>query len=727
MNILFATNSVLYSMNGGEWNVESQFLELARAGGQSVTQTVSRLGGGTLQDHWDDDFRVNAREELETGNYDLFFANGRTATEDGFDTNAARFENLATANNTPMYLLSTWPGDWEISLTDPNSVANAEDAAHRAAANANGTGYIPMILAYRDFYLDLASRYNDTQDGELVEDLLTADTIHGTHLLNYLAASMLYASAFDAAPPSSWVPPGVTNADAALARSIAWSVTQQYGIAPDGNSGGGGGNPNTDPVLSLAAEVTVDENEVDVATATATDADGDGLTFSIISGGADAALFSIDGNSGVLQFQNPPDYEAPADAGGNNVYNVTVSVSDGQGGSDSQAVAVTVSDVEEEGGGAGTGGPDYSGYTPLIAAGYTQGTSGQDVFDFNETRGDVANGGGGGLDAYRFNAFSNDRTHRVRDLETGELIDVSGVINFTTGPVEAYVRFDNTFLQVDVDGAQGGANFVDLAKLLGVSGLDARSLYDAGLLYIGDGGGGDNTAPVLTSPTAFSLAENGTAIGTISATDADGDGLTFSISGGADAALFSIDGNSGVLQFQNPPDYEALADTGGNNVYDLTVAVSDGTDTTTAELTVAVTDVSEGGGGPDYAGYTPIAVAGYTRGTSGQDLFQLGTTRGDVAANAGSDAFQFTEFSDGRSHRLRAYETDEILDVSAVANYTSGAISDYVRIVDSGSAASLQVDATGAADGADFTELARILNAAGLDEQLLYDAGLLIL
>ncbi|HNP31446.1 MAG TPA: hypothetical protein PKK23_20530, partial [Nitrospirales bacterium] len=96
------------------------------------------------------------------------------------------------------------------------------------------------------------------------------------------------------------------------------------------------------------AAVTVAENQRAVTTVTATDVDvpADPLTFTII-GGADAARFSLDPTSGALTFLVPPDFEAPADADGNNVYDVTVQVSDGNGGVDTQLVRITVSDVQE--------------------------------------------------------------------------------------------------------------------------------------------------------------------------------------------------------------------------------------------------------------------------------------------------------------------------------------------------------------------------------------------
>ena len=50
-------------------------------------------------------------------------------------------------------------------------------------------------------------------------------------------------------------------------------------------------------------------------------------------------------STGVLAFLAAPDFEGQTDAGGNNVYDVTVQVSDNNGGIDTQAIAVTVTNV----------------------------------------------------------------------------------------------------------------------------------------------------------------------------------------------------------------------------------------------------------------------------------------------------------------------------------------------------------------------------------------------
>ena len=114
---------------------------------------------------------------------------------------------------------------------------------------------------------------------------------------------------------------------------------------------------NEAPVISshgggASASVSMAENTTMVNTVTATDPDAaDTKTFSIVSvadgGGADAAKFSIDPATGMLRFVSAPNFEAPTDANGDNVYDVTVKVTDSNGLFDTQAIAVTVTDAND--------------------------------------------------------------------------------------------------------------------------------------------------------------------------------------------------------------------------------------------------------------------------------------------------------------------------------------------------------------------------------------------
>ncbi len=102
-----------------------------------------------------------------------------------------------------------------------------------------------------------------------------------------------------------------------------------------------------------------------------------------------------------------------------------------------------------------------------------------------------------------------------------------------------------------------------------------------------------NDAPVITSTATVSVPENGTAVTTVTASDADGDALTYSLAGGADAAHFTINASTGVLTFVTAPNYEAPTDADANNTYALIVQASDGSATDQQALTVTVTDVNE--------------------------------------------------------------------------------------------------------------------------------------
>jgi len=113
----------------------------------------------------------------------------------------------------------------------------------------------------------------------------------------------------------------------------------------------------------------------------------------------------------------------------------------------------------------------------------------------------------------------------------------------------------------------------------------------------GNGGGQQtgNQAPVFTSAGTPSVAENTSGVFyTATATDADGDSLSFTISGGADAGLLQIS-NAGALRFNTPPDFENPADANGDNVYQIQITANDGQATTMFSLSITVTDSGNDG------------------------------------------------------------------------------------------------------------------------------------
>ncbi|MCP1480326.1 VCBS repeat-containing protein [Pseudomonas chlororaphis] len=111
---------------------------------------------------------------------------------------------------------------------------------------------------------------------------------------------------------------------------------------------------------------------------------------------------------------------------------------------------------------------------------------------------------------------------------------------------------------------------------------------------------GSNDLPTITSngggtTASISVAENTAAVTTVAATDVDlpAQTLSYSIVGGADAAKFSIVSGTGALSFISAPNFEAPADSGTNNVYDVIVRASDGTLFDDQAIAVTVTGVND--------------------------------------------------------------------------------------------------------------------------------------
>ena len=104
-----------------------------------------------------------------------------------------------------------------------------------------------------------------------------------------------------------------------------------------------------------------------------------------------------------------------------------------------------------------------------------------------------------------------------------------------------------------------------------------------------------NNAPTFSSNSdSVSVSENSTGvIYTASATDADGDDITYSVSGGTDRGQFKIDTSSGQLRFQSAPDYEVPEDANKDNIYQAKIKASDGSASATMTLSVTVTNADD--------------------------------------------------------------------------------------------------------------------------------------
>ncbi|MBK6744801.1 MAG: cadherin domain-containing protein [Hydrogenophilales bacterium] len=314
-----------------------------------------------------------------------------------------------------------------------------------------------------------------------------------------------------------------------------------------------------------STSVSVDENTLAVMVVTASDADQPPQTmiYSIV-GGADAARFQIDASTGTLAFIVAPDYELPTDTGGNNVYDLTVQVSDGNGLVDTQTISVLVTAVNDnapvitsDGGGASAAlsvAENTAGVTTVVAGDADLPTQ---TLSYSIV---------GGADAARFQIDAN-----------------TGVLSFVAAP------------GYDAPADVGGDNVSDGVAQVSDGSLTATQSIAVTATSV------NASAPAITSngggaTAAIPIPENTAAVTTVTAMDDDlpAQTLTYSISGGADAPLFQIDAVSGALSFIAAPDYETPNDTGGNNVYNVTVQVSDGNGGTDSQaIAVTVTPVND--------------------------------------------------------------------------------------------------------------------------------------
>jgi sugar lactone lactonase YvrE len=207
----------------------------------------------------------------------------------------------------------------------------------------------------------------------------------------------------------------------------------------------------------------------------------------------------------------------------------------------------------------------------------------------------------------------------VQDPETVEFNPVSGTLfvlsNRPSGPIVVETSLNGTLIQtinVAAAGARKPAGLAyapasdgsgDLHFYIADRGIDNDSHPEEndGKIYelTAPQTGTPNQDPTITSAgggatASKSVPENQTAVTDVDATDPDSDPLTYSLEGGADDSDFTINQTSGVLSFTTPPDFEAPGDANTDNVYEVTVAVSDGRGgSDSQQISVTVTDVVE--------------------------------------------------------------------------------------------------------------------------------------
>ena len=317
----------------------------------------------------------------------------------------------------------------------------------------------------------------------------------------------------------------------------------------------------------VSEDAVVGADVGDPVTATDPNADDEGkLTYTL--GGTDVNSFTIDAALAQIKTATTLDYDTE------NSYTVTVTAKDPFLASATITVTITVTQAPSQqpsnnanrrssGGGGGSGGgspapkptkpePEFDANGPVTITVPENTEDGTDIGD-------------------PLTASDDDDTvltYGIIDWRDGSSFDIdssTGQLK-TKAPLDYETRTQYE-LQANVHDDDGGDDWISI----NIRVTDVAE------------------APTVTGDTTIQVAENsGGNLATYTATDPEGLDVTWGLSGD-DAGDFSI--ANGSLRFQSTPDHENPADSDGDNVYNVTVEASDGTDTGSLDVTVTVTNL----------------------------------------------------------------------------------------------------------------------------------------
>ncbi|MCC6261567.1 MAG: cadherin domain-containing protein [Anaerolineales bacterium] len=318
------------------------------------------------------------------------------------------------------------------------------------------------------------------------------------------------------------------------------------------------------PTDILLSNTTVDENQaanLNVASLSATDPDStDGFTYALIDtptcSGVNNAAFEISASD--LKATTSFDYEMQS------AYTLCIRVTDAQALNFDKAVTININNVNE-------------------APAMTLNNGEQVNLNLDENALDIAQLTAADPDANTIFVYS---IVGGADAERFSIDSASGKLTFNAAP-----DFE-TPTDADMN------NVYEALAQVSDGALNATQAISVTIAPVNDNA--PTITPVIDKITGKEITErnvdeNSTKITSVSAQDLDlpAETLTFSISGGADAAKFSIDEKSGELAFKSAPDFETPKDADANNIYEVSVQVSDGTQNAAKDITVKVLPLND--------------------------------------------------------------------------------------------------------------------------------------
>ena len=262
------------------------------------------------------------------------------------------------------------------SITDLNgNAANLVLAATNTASSMNGGN--ALIIDSEDPVLtprvstSNASNTAFGKDGDTVTfSIISNEAIDPSTLVVTATGLSGVLSAFAETSPGSSVYEATTTIQSADPEGvpIRWTVaandTATNTRIPGGNPSGVYATNGASPTFTITSSITIDRTSpsfnssgtvsINENTTAVQSVEINELAFLYISGGADAALFTINPLTAQtapfvspLSFISAPDFETPLDANADNIYELIVTTSDQAANSVSQTISVTVVDVDE--------------------------------------------------------------------------------------------------------------------------------------------------------------------------------------------------------------------------------------------------------------------------------------------------------------------------------------------------------------------------------------------
>ena len=276
-----------------------------------------------------------------------------------------------------------------------------------------------------------------------------------------------------------------------------------------------------------------------------------------LNGGADVELFTLTSEQGQgwLQFKETPDFEIPKDNDLDNRYEIVVKAEDLYGNISDQNVTILVGDIDDTPakilGPSGLSGGSNS-YSTLSE------NASEATYSFFATE-EVNWSINGGEDKDLFSIINNDRS--------------SGLLSFNTTPdyeKPLDMNLDNDY-SVEVMATDKSGNTSNQIFTLSIA--NVLELNDSNI-----------------SVNNFIINENSKKIHTFLA-DME---VEWSLNGGDDKDVFTIDINSGLLSFIEKPDFENPTDKDGDNKYIVNINATDLLGSSASQLVnIEVIDVAE--------------------------------------------------------------------------------------------------------------------------------------